>query len=191
MNKKKWFYRIKKAVQKSHHPEPPEKGFYQQTSVIALFSFTKILTLLFIQKADVPGYAWANQMAFPGGHKDEKDDSTLHTTFRELKEETAIPRNDIELIGTLGHFQTINNKDIEAFTGIWNKNGSINYDTNEISRVFHIPFEHLVKTHKEKGFHKDTPNIMQLTYPFEDVLIWGVTARILYHLIEVLIIDEH
>jgi len=28
---------------------------------------------------------------------------------------------------------------------------------------------------------------MQLTYPYEDVLIWGVTAKILYHLIQSLL----
>jgi hypothetical protein len=26
---------------------------------------------------------------------------------------------------------------------------------------------------------------MELTYPYEDVTIWGVTAKILHHLIEV------
>jgi len=31
---------------------------------------------------------------------------------------------------------------------------------------------------------------MLLTYPFEDVLIWGVTAKILYHLIEVLLKND-
>jgi len=28
---------------------------------------------------------------------------------------------------------------------------------------------------------------MQLTYPYKDVVIWGVTGKILYHLIEVLL----
>jgi len=186
MKPEKCFDHIKEAIQASPHPGPPEAGMYQPTSVMALFSFTEVLTLLFIQKADVPGYPWANQMAFPGGHQEEKDSSALQTALRELEEETAISQKDIDIVGTIGHFQTINNKDIEAFTGICNKNGTIHYDTDEISRVFHIPFDHLMNIHKEKGFHKGNPNIMQLTYPYEDVLIWGVTAKILYHLIEVL-----
>ncbi|MCP4024095.1 MAG: CoA pyrophosphatase [Desulfobacteraceae bacterium] len=189
MNKEKYFDHINRAIQKSSHPGPPEPGLFQLTSVIALFSYTDQLSLLFIQKADVPGYPWANQMAFPGGHQDKNDSSAMQTALRELEEETGISKADIDVIGSLGHFQTINNKDIEAFAGFWNQNGTIHYDSHEISRVFHIPFKYLVNIHKEKNYHTIAPNIMQLTYPFEDVLIWGVTAKMLFHLIQVVITD--
>jgi len=35
-------------------------------------------------------------------------------------------------------------------------------------------------------FHNRIPSIDELRYPFEDVVIWGATARILHHLIELL-----
>ena len=143
MNKDKCISIIRSAVQKGTHPGAPEKGLFQSTSVIALFVFNEEIELVFIQKADVKGYPWANQMAFPGGHKDKADLSTKDTALRELAEEMGINRENVEVAGSLGHFQTINNKDIEAWVGIWNQKEAIRYDRSEISRVFQIPLKFL------------------------------------------------
>nr|NJM03085.1 CoA pyrophosphatase [Desulfobacula sp.] len=184
MNQKDCMDLIRSAVQNSPHPEPPDKDLFEPTGVMALLTMAGEIRLLFIQKADKKGYPWANQMAFPGGHRDESDRSTRDTALRELSEEMGILPENVEVIGSLGHFQTINNKDIEAFIGVWNQKDVIRHDPNEIARVFHIPLRYLTDIHREKGFHQSLPNVMQLTYPYEDVTIWGVTAKILYHLIE-------
>lgn len=177
---------LKSAV----HPPPPDLNMYDPTAVMALFLFNQTIPeLLFIQKADVAGYPWRNQMAFPGGHVDDSDDSPLETALRELKEELGIHPENVEVIGSLGHFQTINHKDIQAFTGIWNQRGSIQPDPAEIRQVFQIPVSHLAAVHLKKGYLGQTPPIMDLTYPFKDVVIWGVTAKILHHILETFIID--
>ncbi len=188
MNHDKCVSILRSAVQNQGHPGPPEKGRFQSTSVIALFSIVDTeVSLLFIQKADVQGYPWANQMAFPGGHRDERDTSTRQTALRELSEEMGIDRKDVEIIGSLGHFQTINDKDIEAWVGVWNRNGSICHDPSEISRVFQIPLDYLIDIHMKNHFHGTMPDVSRLQYPYEDVIIWGVTAKILHHLIEILL----
>lgn len=176
---------IRAAVQYADHPQPPDPDLYQPTSVIALFFFNSDPSLLFIQKADREGYPWRNQMAFPGGHVDKKDKSPEETALRELKEEVGIIDKNVTVMGSLGHFQTLQNKDIQAFTGIWNQKDEICVDKEEISRIFKIPFSHLARIHDEKGYAGRRPDIMELTYPFEDVVIWGATAKILHHLIEV------
>ncbi len=185
MNQQDCIERLHSSVHMAVHPFPPDPTLFQPTSVMALFAFNEVLELLFIQKADVEGYPWRNQMAFPGGHVDENDTSTQETALRELEEEMGIQGCDVRVMGSLGHYQTINNKDIEAFTGIWNKKGSITFDPAEISRVLSIPFAYLTKIHREKGYAGRRPNAMELNYPYEDVLIWGVTAKILHHLIEI------
>ncbi|MDA3915640.1 MAG: CoA pyrophosphatase [Deltaproteobacteria bacterium] len=187
MDKNKYIDGIRKAVQHNSHPGVPDYDLFQATSVMALFVFNNEIELLFIQKADVKGYPWANQMAFPGGHKDKTDLSTRDTALRELAEEMGIVQENVEVIGSFGHFQTINSKDIEAFAGIWNQKDVIRHDAAEISRVFKIPLKYLIGVHKKKDFHLHKPNIMQLTYPYEDVVIWGVTAKILYHLLDSLL----
>lgn len=178
---------ICQAIQEGSHPSPPSPGLYEPTSVIALFMLEPEIQLLFIQKADVPGYAWANQMAFPGGHQDETDPTSEFTALRELKEEMEIQAENVEVIGSVGHFQTLNNKDIEAWAGFWNQKDTIRFDSSEISRVFKIPLDHLISVHKKNGYHEREPGFMQLIYPYEDVQIWGVTAKILCHMINLIL----
>ena len=178
---------IRKAVQESSHPIPPVNGSFISASVLALLSFDEEPVLLFIKKADDKRYAWSGQMAFPGGHTDPKDNNRQETALRELEEEMGIDQKNVEMLGSIGHFSTINNREIETFIGIWNKKEEIIFDKSEISRVIPIPLSYLVSIHIKKGFNKQRPDTYSLTYPFEDVLIWGVTAKMIFHFIEILL----
>ncbi|MCK5098927.1 MAG: CoA pyrophosphatase [Desulfobacteraceae bacterium] len=180
---------IRKAVRESSHPAPPVNGSFLPASVIALLSFDQEPTLLFIKKADDKRYAWSGQMAFPGGHTDPEDNNREETALRELEEEMGINQNNVELLGSIGHFSTINNREIETFIGIWNKKEEIVFDKSEISRVIPISLSYLVSLHIKKGFNIQKPDTYNLTYPFEDVLIWGVTAKMTFHLIEILLAE--
>jgi 8-oxo-dGTP pyrophosphatase MutT (NUDIX family) len=178
---------IKKVVTESNHPAPSVNGSFLPASVIALLSLEKEPTLLFIKKAEDKKYAWSGQMAFPGGHTDPEDNNRQETALRELEEEMGIRQNNVELLGSIGHFSTINNREIETFIGIWNQKEDIVFDKSEIARVIPISLKFLVNLHIEKGFNKEKPDILSLTYPFEDVIIWGVTAKMIFHLIEILL----
>ncbi len=189
---------IVKAVKEANHPQAPDNNLFKPTSVIALLTPEEETNLIFIQKADIEGYPWRNQMAFPGGNSDPEDFSREATALRELKEELNIPQEEVELIGSIGHFQTINNRDIEAFLGIWKKTGDIGYhisnisfDRAEISKIFSIPLSHLIKVHKDKKFTGRLPNIYELTYPYQEVVIWGVTAKIIHHFIEIITYQQY
>ena len=126
-------------------------------------------------------------MAFPGGHSDPEDNNRQETALRELKEEMGINKNNVELLGSIGHFSTINNREIETFIGIWNQKEKIVFDKSEISRVIPISLGYLVSHHIKKGFNKQKPDTYNLTYPFEDVLIWGATAKMIFHLINIIL----
>ena len=178
--------KIRYAIHEAPHPGPPDPEFYKPTSVMGLFLMIPQPCLLFIQKADVEGYPWRNQMAFPGGHQDKGDPTALATALRELNEEMGIAPENVDVLGSIGHFQTINNRDIHAFIGLWNQKDRIQFDREEISRIHTIPLAHLFHQHLARGYAGRRPNIMELTYPFEDVVIWGATAKILHHLLEVM-----
>jgi len=161
------------------------------TSVFFLvYNKNKTPFLLAILKADTPGYAWRNQVALPGGHIDKEDKSPLDAAYRELKEEIGILKNQVDFAGSLGHFQTIRQKDIEVFVGNWKgSTESIFFDPKEIAKILEIPIEPLLKTHISKNFHGRIPGIAELLYPFEDIVIWGVTARIIHYFFELLLIN--
>ena len=69
---------------------------------------------------------------------------------------------------------------------IWHGKGPVIHDSGEISRVLEIPIGGLVETHVRKKFHGHIPGIPELKYPVNDVVVWGVTARILHHFLELL-----
>ena len=179
--------RLKKIIHKNAIPGPPEPGPYKPACVFLLLFNSEEPHILAIQKTDTEGYPWRNQVALPGGHLEEEDASPLDGAFRELEEETRISRDQVELIGSLGHYQTINGRDIEAFIGVWNASGPVRYDPSEISRILKIPLRALAQTHQANNFSNRLPSIDELRYPFEDVVIWGATARILHHLMELLL----
>lgn len=178
---------IKTAICQGQHPPEPEPGLFEPASVMLLFIPGNQLKLLFIQKADREGYPWANQMAFPGGNKEKEDANSQETALRELHEELGVFRQAIEMIGSLGHFPTINKKNVQAFACVWENKEPVVCDPLEISCVFYIPFDYLVQVHIDKKFHQYRPDVKELVYPYKEVRIWGVTARIVHHLINLLI----
>jgi 8-oxo-dGTP pyrophosphatase MutT (NUDIX family) len=180
------FAGLKHIIRNNDAPGIPKSGAFKPACVFLLLFNLENPHILAIQKADSEGYPWRNQVALPGGHLDVADASPLEGAFRELQEEVSICRNQVRLLGTIGHFQTINNRDIEVFTGLWNGVGPIKHDPAEISRVLQIPLRVLVQTHLNAGYHNRIPDVHELRYPFEDVVIWGATARILHHFIEIL-----
>ena len=176
--------RLKDIIHNNAIPGPPEDGHYKSACVFLLLFNFEAPHILAIQKTDSEGYPWRNQVALPGGHLEEEDASPLEGAYRELEEETEISRDQVELIGSLGHYQTINGRDIEAFIGVWDATGPVRHDASEIARILKIPLGTLVRTHHIKNFHNRIPCVDELRYPFEDVVIWGATARMLHHLIE-------
>ena len=180
---------ITKIVRDADRSGLPAGLSYDSACVfLLLFNKEGELNILAVQKTDSEGYPWRNQVALPGGHVDKKDISPVEAAYRELEEELNIKKEQVELIGSLGHFQTIKNqKDINVFTGIWKTRRDIRFEPAEISRVFEIPLKNLIKTHIDSKFHGRIPDAQELFYPLDDVVIWGVTARILHHFIELVL----
>jgi len=167
-------------------PAPPPAQGYVSTSVFLLiFNQSGQPFMLAVVKADTDGYPWANQVALPGGHVDDADSGPLDAAFRELQEEVGISPDQVTCIGSIGHFQTISSKDIEVFLGIWNNHENpVNHDIREISKILKLPIAQLLDIHVSRQYCKRSPDVFELLYPVQDVVIWGVTARILHHFLE-------
>ena len=179
---------IKNIIVNAERPGVPAGFSYDSTCVfMLLFDKNEELNILAVQKTDNEGYPWRNQVAFPGGHVDEGDVSPLEAAYRELEEEVNIKKEHVELMGSLGHFQTINSKDIKVFAGIWQKREAVKFEAAEISRVLEIPVKNLVKIHVESEYKGRIPDVTELLYPIGDAVVWGVTARILHHFIELIL----
>jgi len=179
------YSRLKEMIIYARPKEPP-KGYSSTSACVFLLIYNKPEPhILAIQKSDTEGYPWRNQVALPGGHLESRDAGPVMAAFRELKEELNISRDQVDFIGSLGHFQTLTQpKDIEAFIGIWNGKGPVRHDSTEISRILELPLKTLIRIHQTRHYHGRRPDVRELEYPFEEVIIWGATAQIIHHFIE-------
>ena len=179
--------RVKQRVSRAPGPPRPPAEDFQSTCVFMLLFNATDPQVLFVQKADTEGYPWRNQVALPGGHVDATDKNARQAAFRELREELNIPREQVEYVGSIGHFQTINAKDIEVFVGLWDQRGPLRHDPAEIARVLPVPLHLLAAMHATSGFKgRSDLTVQDLVYPFQDVVIWGVTAKILHYFLELI-----
>jgi 8-oxo-dGTP pyrophosphatase MutT (NUDIX family) len=179
------YSRLKEMITNTRPQEPP-KGHSNTPACVFLLIYNRPDPhILAIQKSDTKGYPWRNQVALPGGHLESQDAGPVMAAFRELKEELNINRDQVDFIGSLGHFQTLTKpKDIEAFIGLWNGKGPVRCDATEISRILEIPLKTLIRIHQTRHYHGRRPDVQELEYPFEEVIIWGATAQIIHHFIE-------
>lgn len=180
-----------------HHelPKSPSVRVFAPACVlIPIFDKNERAHMLAVLKADTKGYPWRNQVAFPGGHADSTDASPLSTAYREIKEELNIEASEMEVVGSIGHFQTIRQVEIEAFVGFWHGDGGgVRCDPEEIQALLEIPLDGLIATHVNKRYQGKRPDIDRLTYPLggvsresgrKDIVIWGATAVIIHFFLE-------
>ena len=147
------------------------------------------LHVLLIKKCSREGYDWSGHMAFPGGRVDGEDSCLQETALREMHEEVGIEANAVENIGSLGVFQThIENLTVEAFVFLWRGTDEIIIHENEVDWTIEVPLAHFLNKHLEMEFHEKSPDSLglDLRYPIEGHVVWGLTARMLYTLLEAL-----
>jgi len=179
--------RLKEIIVNSRPNGYPADAYRVPACVFLLLFDRPDPHILAIQKSDTEGYPWRNQVALPGGHVEITDAGPVAAAYRELEEELNISQDQVDFIGSLGHFQTLTRpRDIEAFIGLWNGKGAIRFDATEIARILEIPLKTLVGIHQAERYHDRQPDIDKLEYPFEDVVIWGATAKILHRFIELI-----
>ncbi|MGD8470590.1 MAG: CoA pyrophosphatase [Desulfobacterales bacterium] len=181
------YSRLKEIIANSKTKGSPADDSRVPASVFLLLFKRSDPHILAIQKSDTKGYPWRNQVALPGGHVESSDAGPLAAAFRELEEELNISKDQVDFIGSLGYFQTLTKpRDIEAFIGLWNGQGSVRFDTKEIARVLEIPLKTLVDIHQAKRYHDHQTDTREPEYPFGDVVIWGATAKIIHRFIELI-----
>ncbi|MFQ5490476.1 MAG: NUDIX hydrolase [Phycisphaerae bacterium] len=160
----------------------------QRTAVLAPIVQRAEPMLVLIRRAD-RGDPWSNHIAFPGGHIEEADTSDLAAAFRETGEELGVGQDDIAYLGSLGHFpvQTLT-VDLHAFVGFWNGQGGIRPDPAEVARVYEVALSDLLEQNHSLGWAGRTAAQLgrRLEYRLEDAVAWGVTARIIHRLLEVI-----
>lgn len=196
-----------KHTLKNRIPQPIT-NYSPSAVMLLLFPINNELHLLFTKRAEhlmhQPG-----DISFPGGRK-ENDEILLETALRETQEELGISPKDITVLGSIDFMLTAAGIIIMPFIGFVPniKIEQIHFSTDEVAEIFTVPISFFKETEPEihylylspftkedfpyerihggKNYPFATPKIPELFYQYQQYTIWGITAQITHHAMQLL-----
>lgn len=147
------------------------------------------------------------EICFPGGKYDQEDRDELHTAVRETSEELGIEESSITHVSPLDYMISPFGTIIYPYMGVIKDAQGITPNPMEVGEIFTVPISYLLsvepqvykvnfKVEPDKDFPiKLIPDreeykwqiraLDEYFYFYEDRVIWGLTARILKHFLEI------
>ncbi|AGK53840.1 NUDIX hydrolase [Bacillus sp. 1NLA3E] len=148
------------------------------------------------------------EICFPGGKVDPEDQNEQYTAIRETSEELGIRLNSISSIFPLDYMVTAFGNIIYPFLGVIDTPDDIVPNESEVAEIFTVPLEYFREVKPEifkvhlaanpepnfpyeliiggENYKWQTRHVDEYFYKYQDKVIWGLTARILSHFLEVL-----
>lgn len=146
------------------------------------------------------------EICFPGGRVEEQDENNAQTALRETCEELQISKDQVQLLGPLDMLIQSQYSFVYPFVGVIAEGAKIT-PNSEVEEVFTVPLSWLI--HHEPELHhlefqvksdQDFPfdlipngkqynwrrnKVPEYFYIYNERIIWGLTARILRHFLQV------
>ena len=125
------------------------------------------------------------QISFPGGRRDDSDDSLIETALREADEEIGLSPNNVSVLGWLPSLHTISNYTVYPLVGLIKEDRPFTINEDEVAEVFSAPLRHFLTRESHTTIKPRRHGASQTVHfmPYDDKLIWGATAAILDKLV--------
>ena len=138
--------------------------------------------VVFILRNAYPG-VHSRQIGFPGGRREEHDDSFLATAIRETEEEIGVIGNDVEPITHLSRlFIPPSNFIVYPFLGFMEDEPVFKPEPSEVDDIIEVELDHILGENTISTENLSTSyakNINVNCFRYQDKVIWGATAMIL------------
>ena len=135
----------------------------------------------------------SGQIAFPGGRTDDTDLDAVETALREAQEEIALPRNFVEVLGTLPIYVTGTAFIITPVVALVKPGFVLQPNPREVADVFEVPLRFLMNPAHHRRHETEFDGVLRqwLSMPYTDPVseaagsesreryIWGATAGML------------
>lgn len=156
---------------------------YRKGSVMLLIkNIEQCPYIVFIERSD-DGKVHSGQIAFPGGKKDESDESLLATAIRETEEEIGLASHDISVVGDLTQlYIPPSNFMVDPFIGCVVQQIDYSINEKEVKRIIEIPladFFHEGVISNEDVVTTYRGPVSVPCYNLHGVQIWGASSMIL------------
>jgi len=166
--------------------------FLENSSVKENYGWQVLLTRRTDSVAEHQG-----QVAYPGGRADPTDTTPEMTALREAREEIGLNPTHVRILGRMHSLHTISNYLVTPIVGVIPWPFPIQLEETEVSRVFTIPLDWLADPHNHETRNRSIPDsfariLHRKSYPviyfqpYQEELLWGVSAEITLHLINIL-----
>ncbi|TMW73934.1 NUDIX hydrolase [Alteribacter natronophilus] len=148
------------------------------------------------------------EICFPGGRVDPGDKSAEAAAVRELIEEIGVKNTEVTVYAQLDYMITPYKFNIYPFLGEISSEAEMNLNRAEVQEVFTVPVKALLKMEPSTYniYHEVQPEetfpyhlipggrdydwrtgvVHEHFYEYEGRVIWGLTARILKHVLHLL-----
>lgn len=147
-------------------------------------------------------------ICFPGGRIDPEDASPKHTAIRETTEELGVSENHVKELTPLDYVVNNAGRIIYPFAGRLLHPEKIVPNQAEVAEVFTVPLNYLLETQPDvykvhvdirpednfpydlivggKDYKWSSGHINELFYQYNGKVIWGLTAKILTHFLQLI-----
>ena len=128
------------------------------------------------------------EISFPGGRRDEGDETLLDTALRETQEEMGVRPEDVEILGELDDQATNSNYVISPFVGTIPAPYPFEPNDREVAEVIEVPVSALLDGDgiRDEVRMVDGEPVSSPLYAHEGHLIFGATAKVLSRFLELL-----
>ena len=173
------------AVRERMFPDPDNPPRQSAVLVLIYPKSGEGLQIILTKRTDrLRGHS--GQVSFPGGSRDEDDDSFEHTALRETCEEIGIcEQSQISLIGRLtSMWIPPSNFEVVPIVATMQYEPEMTLSPAEVDRVLHMPLDALlddtIKKTTEMTFRDTVFDVPY--YEVDEQIVWGATAGMLREL---------
>lgn len=147
------------------------------TVAVILKVINSNLYLLVVKRATSPRDPWSGHFSLPGGKRERRDKDLLETVMREVNEETGIDLREGTLLGVAEPERSKLNPNIIVlpFVFLFKSETSINLNKHELESYVWTPLDALLANERIIKIGSQEHQ----AFVFGDVVIWGLTYRIL------------
>ena len=173
----------------SYKPSGPIAGLPQAAVLILLHETSEDLNVIYcLRSNNLPTHA--GEVAFPGGKREEKDETLKETALREAQEEVNLELKDVEVLGEISSVQSRFGLSVTPYIGILKSNTLI-ADGNEIAEVFSVPLNFIKNNmqKEQKSENWDNKKVFFPFFEFENKMVWGLTAYMTVEFLKLLDIE--
>jgi len=129
------------------------------------------------------------EISFPGGKLDPGDADLLSCALRETSEEVGIDPSDVRVVGELDDFYTVATHFLVVpFVGMIPYPYPFQPSEREIAGLLSVPLEVFFDPSRrsEEIWNLQGEPVTVVFYKWKEHVIWGATARIMKHFVEVM-----